>query len=201
MTTKRPSSLSLSEEIALSLNLGLPQDSVRCLIDLGTIPSDLICASPGLRDIQMVQIRRLGHKDIVTRPWDWENLLSSMQDGEELLWIALKRRDRVSLHLALKTNAPVIDDLSTVRNRKKRFAAVVGGFYRRAFPESKLDPLTAQEVDAVLSSISEMSTRDCVLVTGIPSPKQLETKTTVQGYRAGRTQERLTQASMTFSKH
>ena len=180
MTSKSPPSLNLSEEIALALSLGLPQDAVRCHVDLGELPKAEVCASPGLRDIQMVQIKRLGHKDIVTRPWDWENLLSSMQDGEELLWIASKRRNRFSLHLALKQNKPVIEDLSTVRDRGKRFSAVVGGFYRRAFPESKLDPLDPKEADAVLSAIRDFSVRDCMLVTGIPSPKHLEAKTIVQ---------------------
>lgn len=172
--------LDISEEIALGLCLGLPQDSVRCRVDLQELsePGILIC--PGLKDIQMAQITRLGHKDSIPRPWDWENLLSSLRDGEELLWIASKEHSQFSLTIALKQNKFVVEDVNTVRDRSKRFSALAGGFYRRAFPESKLERLEQKQIDSVLSSISDLSEEECILVTGVPSPKHLEAKTVVQ---------------------
>ncbi len=180
MTSKQDYSLSQSASIAVSLNLGLPQDLVRCQINLQELPEADRLMSPGLKDIQVARISRLGHKDTIPRPWDWENLLSSMQENEELLWIASKEHHRFSLYIALKSNRSTIEDLNTVRDRSKRFSALAGGFCRRAFPESKLERMCRKDIDHVLASIVDLSTQDCIVVTGIPSPKHLEAKTVVQ---------------------
>ena len=46
---------------------------------------------PGIGDVFLRRVERLGYKGAFPRPYDWENLLPQLQSDEELLWIIRKR--------------------------------------------------------------------------------------------------------------
>ncbi len=168
-------SIAVVDEITLELQLGIPMPPVRTEIDLaeGTQYRKL---SPGLNDIQLGRITRLGHKGELPLYWNWENILSSMTPGEELLWIAVMKGGEVELYLGLKSNTSTILNLDDVRNRRKRFEVALEGVCRRAFPESKATMLDDSSINAVLGDIETSSSGNCTMLSGFPSPKALDVK-------------------------
>jgi len=128
---------------------------------------------PGISDIEIAEVSRLGRREKFPRPHDWENLLPMLSSGDELLWIASKRSSRFRFHLGLKRNAFSLEDPLTVRNRRNEFRSILGHFTRRAFPESHCQELDRNAVDDLVRVIVPHEKR-VTLVSGVPSPKTLE---------------------------
>jgi len=176
------SSFSVEDMISLELQLGIPMPAVRTEIDL-VEESQYRKLSPGLNDIQLGRITRLGHKGKLPLYWNWENILSSMTPGEELLWIVVMDSGEAELYLGLKANTSTIQTLDDVRNRRKRFEVALEGVCRRAFPESKARMLDDFLIDSVLGKIETSSSGKCTMLSGFPSPKALDTKSVNQDRR------------------
>ncbi|NLF17554.1 MAG: ATP-binding protein, partial [Lentisphaerae bacterium] len=117
-------------------------------------------ANPGLGDILLAKVDRLGHRDKFPRPYDWENLIAQLEPGEELLWIVEKSvvpdstgsltDDALRLYLGVRfgLNEPRGKlDLDEVKHRRKRFEVLSNSFARRAFPESTLTLLAVGPSD------------------------------------------------------
>jgi len=140
---------------------------------------DCVPLNPGLADLQLAEISQLGHRDKFPRPYDWENLLPLLETGEELLWIVnmasnQPNTSRFSLYLGLKTSATRITNRRTVQDRRHRFRMICDAFARRAFPESSLVELSADETVDFVSQVDRSSGSDVSIITGVPSPKRIE---------------------------
>lgn len=129
---------------------------------------------PGLAELQLARVHRLGRRDKYPRPYDWENLLPLLRDGDELLWIVRKDRGAFSVHIGLKPNRVVAPMRDTVQHRKSDFAALLRHFERRCFPESRTERLRAGEADTACGEFAGLARDHFVLVSGTPSPKVLE---------------------------
>ena len=75
--------LDLHQLLAASISLGLPDQHIEGFSK--NCPD--ATARPGLADIQIASVSRLGQHDRFPRSHDWENLLPLLREGEELLWI------------------------------------------------------------------------------------------------------------------
>lgn len=146
---------------------------------------------PGIGDVFIRQISRLGYKGEYPRPYDWENLIPQLREGEELLWIVRKRggsqfealEDQTGcvgvyafeVYLGLKFT----DDAPTKKdewiNRGRRFASLTRHFAKSAFPESQL---CQSEEDphgvGLLREIDGLAHRR--IVAGMPSIKDVDLK-------------------------
>jgi len=140
---------------------------------LDTLPSTQ-CLNPGMSDIQIANVTRLGHRDKFARPHDWENLIPLLKDREELLWIVDKKDGCYSFSLGLKSNVPVLPDRTDAIERMRHFDVICDHFARRAFPESRLTRQSNSNVVHFLNSTKQSLRAGVTCVTGIPSPKRLE---------------------------
>jgi DNA helicase HerA-like ATPase len=141
---------------------------------------DCLAVNPGLADVQLAEISRLGHRDKFPRPHDWENLLPMLLPGEELLWIVRKKMEeeekgRFLVYLGLKSCRAELPDRKAVTRRLNRFNVMCNSFARRCFPESSLRLLSPRETETLLGEIDQGSCTGTTLVTGIPSPKKIPT--------------------------
>ena len=139
-----------------------------------------LAINPGLADIQLTEVSRLGHRDKFPRPHDWENLLPMLLPGDELLWIVQKKtgseeNGQFFLYLGLKSCHAELPERQSVRRRRSRFAVMCDSFARRCFPESTLKRLNPEEATSLLDEIGQGSCTGTTLVTGIPSPKKIAT--------------------------
>jgi hypothetical protein len=135
---------------------------------------DTTAINPGVADIQLAAVARLGHRDQFARPYDWENLIPLLKQREELLWIVAKREGGYRLFLGLKANDDVLSERQTVLQRRKHFEVICDCFARRAFPESRLTLLPDDEASGFLNDVAEGMAADMTCITGVPSPKRLE---------------------------
>ena len=87
--------------LELTMALGLPPHEVLGVVD--ELPGTRLL-SPGLADVQLGEVQRLGLRDRYPRCYDWENLLPALAEGSELLWIVRKERGQFRLYLGLKQN-------------------------------------------------------------------------------------------------
>ena len=74
----------LDRNVGIELTLGLGPEDALLRLAPGSQPADL---QPWLLDAVAVKIACLGHHDEVPRPWDWENVLTLLEPGEELLYV------------------------------------------------------------------------------------------------------------------
>lgn len=144
---------------------------------------------PGIGDIFLRHVTRLGYKGEFPRPYDWENLLPQLRMDEELLWIVRKTGSKFQkgveessgligiyafdVYLGLKYVGG--DQLSREEweNRGKRFAAFTRNFARSAFPETTLKKdMGENDIANFLSEIDAMIERR--IVVGMPSIKDAE---------------------------
>ncbi|MEI6057315.1 MAG: hypothetical protein WCR55_14825, partial [Lentisphaerota bacterium] len=123
----------------------------------------------GLNDVLLAEITQLGHRDRFPRPYDWENLLPTLKEGEELLWIAQKTGKSYKLYLGLKFNQEQLESIGTINQRKERFKILCSNFSRRAFPESLLYKELADSSAMRLEKIINKEKVFCI--TGMPSYK------------------------------
>jgi len=147
MTNRRAKSkwtvdLDESSAVELELILGLGSEDAELLLSPETRSLDL---HPWLLDCVAVRVNCLGHQDEFPRAWDWENLLTLLDPGEELLYVLDHVRAdgnqtgrAFTLWLAVRfpqRQALSADDLD---RRRKRARMIVSQFQRQAFPGSEV---------------------------------------------------------------
>ncbi len=129
---------------------------------------------PGCADLQLAQVRRLGHRGRFPQPHDWENLLPMLEAGEELLWIVTKHEGAFACYLGYKVNRDGVGDRGEAERRRDRFRNLLSQFAWRSFPESQVEELTAEEVCAVAGQAWNLAGNHVTVVSGLPSAKNLE---------------------------
>lgn len=148
---------------------------------------------PGIGDVFIRRVTRLGYKGAYPRPYDWENLVPQLREGEELLWIVRKRGGRnwkdienasgangqyeFEVYLGLKFTGDPPRTREDWENRGHRFAALTRHFSRGAFPETRLEQ-TENEIETAsfFREISDL--KHARIVTGMPSFKEADLKET-----------------------
>jgi hypothetical protein len=166
-----------TRDVGIELTLGLgPEDAVLHLAP-GSQRADL---QPWLLDAVAVKITCLGHHDEVPRPWDWENVLTLLEPGEELLYVldhhaadSASRPGSFDLWLALRFPAREVLDRADLELREKRSLVVISQIHRQAFPGSEVSWMEPDELLGLLSTSTGLEER-CVAVTGMPSPRSLD---------------------------
>ena len=133
---------------------------------IGELPEDV---SPALFDVYLAEVQLLGHRDDYPRPYDWENLIPTLEGGEELLWIVSKQKNSYHFYVGLKFNQNVIASRKAILKRNQRFQFLRDNFIRRAFPESQVVNQTPTQVGNCLKQFCEKSKMYCVA--GMPSYK------------------------------
>jgi len=129
---------------------------------------------PGICDLQLAKVSRLGRRERFPRPHDWENLLPMLAAGDELLWIARKYSSRFDFYFGLKRNSFCIEDPGAVVHRKSEFRSILSHFKRRAFPESIAETLDSREIRQTTEGILSQSNGMVTVISGVPSPKAVE---------------------------
>ena len=162
-------------ELELALGLG-PEDAVLRL-EHGSQRQDL---QPWLLDVVAVKITCLGHHDEVPRPWDWENVLTSLEPGEELLYVldhhaadSSSRSGTFDLWLAIRFPPRSDIDAKNLDLREKRARVVISQIHRQAFPGSDVAWMEPGELLEQLAGTTGPEER-CIVVTGMPSPRSLD---------------------------
>lgn len=130
---------------------------------------------PGCADLQAASIQRIGYRGEFPRPVEWENLLSMLEPGQELLWIVTKRPQvGFAFHLALKSNPRDGGQPSRTCGLRSLFRSVLGQFTKRSFPESLAEECSESEIASLLEGIGRHSNGEVVVTSGYPSPSVLE---------------------------
>ena len=152
--------------------------------ELGMVGSESVFESPsaeldlllpGCADLQVAAIQRIGYRGEFPRPIEWENLLSMLEPGQELLWIVTKRPQiGFSFHLALKSNPQDGGQPSRTGELRSLFRSVLGQFTKRSFPESLAEECPENEIADLLEGIGRHANNEVVVTSGYPSPSVLE---------------------------
>lgn len=129
---------------------------------------------PGCGDLQVATITRIGHRGEFPMAREWENLLSMLLPGQELLWIVRKNKGKVSCHLALKDLRAPRNQPNAVKEVRHEFRALIDHFTRRAFPESLAGELSEESTIRLLDQIMSEANREVVVTSGQPSPSEIE---------------------------
>lgn len=130
---------------------------------------------PGCADLQLASIQRIGYRGEFPRPVEWENLLSMLEPGQELLWIVTKRPQiGFSFYLALKSNPQPGGQPSRTAELRSLFRSILGQFTKRSFPESLAEECPEREIAALIEGIGRQANGEVVVTSGYPSPSVLE---------------------------
>jgi len=146
---------------------------------------------PGIGDVFIRRVGRLGYKGEYPRPYDWENLVPQLREGEELLWIIRKHGGDSSKEIEKQTGKEIqysfevylgikfTGDAPLTReaweDRGRRFMALSKHFAKSAFPESQLECTgTASDTAEFLKDISDME--HVRYIAGMPSIKDVDLK-------------------------
>jgi hypothetical protein len=129
---------------------------------------------PGCGDLQVATLSRIGHRGDFPMPKDWENVLSMLAPGQELLWIVNKNQGQISCHLALKDLQGPRVNPGGVKEVRHEFRSILDNFTRRAFPESMADELPGEEINSLFSKIISSANLEVVVTSGLPSPSDIE---------------------------
>lgn len=163
--------------VELELILGLGSDDAELVLSPETRSLDL---HPWLLDCVAVQVNCLGHQDEFPRAWDWENVLTLLEPGEELLYVldhvcgdGVQTGRAFTLWLAVRF--PQRQELSAgdLDRRRKRARMIVSQFQRQAFPGSDVRWVDPGDLQRLLG-FSTGGEQRCVCVSGLPSPRDLE---------------------------
>lgn len=160
-----------SESLALRAALGMAPEDVRGKVSSRPSARPVV---PGLNDVQLAEVTRVGQSGEFIQPHDWENLLPALSPGQELLWVIRKDGDRFRFYLGLKENDDLLKSPEIARQRQQDFQAIVNHFGRRAFPESRLNALNNEQTVGVLDELHQCGGSDVTVVTGVPSPKLVD---------------------------
>ena len=163
-------------DVELEVTLGLgPEDAVLRL-EQGSRRQDL---QPWLLDAVAAKIVCLGHHDEVPRPWDWENVLTSLEPGEELLYVldhhaadSGSRAGTFDLWLAIRFPPCAELDEKALDLREKRARVLISQVHRQAFPGSEVEWIEPHALLGRLGTSTGPEER-CIVVTGMPSPRSL----------------------------
>lgn len=180
---------------ALRLELGLGADGLALDLNAGALPLD---QNPWLGDTCALRVELLGHQDHLPRAWDWDNLLSLLEPGEELLWIvdylraaAREGRESVEVHLALRRPGGQLRTPGEAGERRRRFRALANQFARQAFPESRVTILPAERTWRLVQRHAVDPGARTLCVAGMPSPRtygdeatQVERDTTTRSWQS-----------------
>ncbi len=181
-----------SVELELLLGLG-PEDAALVV----TSEARSLDLHPWLLDCVAVQVSCLGHQDEVPRAWDWENVLTLLEPGEELLYVLDHVRGDgyqtgrpFTLWVAVRF--PQRRELSPgdLDRRRKRARMIVSQFQRQAFPGSEVRWIDPSELQNLLG-FSAGSQQRCVCVSGLPSPRDIEDSSRVERGAATRNYQSL----------
>jgi hypothetical protein len=163
--------------VELELILGLGSEDAELVLDPEARSLDL---HPWLLDCVAVQVNCLGHQDEFPRAWDWENVLTLLEPGEELLYVLDHVRGDGNqtgraFTLWLAVRFPQRQSLSAgdLDRRRKRARMIVSQFQRQAFPGSDVHWVDPSELQTLLG-FSTGGEQRCVCVSGLPSPRDLE---------------------------
>ena len=168
--------LNAAELAELQLLLCLGTEGLELDLQAGSFPLD---ASPWTADVMVAQVSVLGHHDKVPRSYDWENLVAMLEPKEELLLFVdyngtgPEEERRVQLHLAMRFAEGLPLSPSLIRDRRRRFEAVLSSFRRQVFPESVIEALTPTATAALFNRNLSANPTACKCIVGSPSPKNL----------------------------
>lgn len=169
-SAEHPKELQILAEVA-AFELGMVGSE--SLFESPSAELDLLL--PGCADLQAASIQRIGYRGEFPRPVEWENLLSMLEPGQELLWIVTKRPQvGFAFHLALKSNPQDGGQPSRTGELRSLFRSVLGQFTKRSFPESLAEECPESEIAALLEGIGRHANGEVVVTSGYPSPSVLE---------------------------
>ena len=178
----------------------IEDESVKNLVDAFNVFADTynvlpyesssVCI-PGIGDVFLRQVARLGYKGEYPRPYDWENLVPQLREGEELLWIVRKRGGQdyeaigneigdvvqfaFEVYIGLKFTEDAPKTKEDWENRQRRFSVLTKHFAKSAFPETLLTNACDNKGTArFLEDIVQM--RHVRIVAGMPSKKDADLK-------------------------
>jgi hypothetical protein len=176
-TKSAPTTLEAAPSVELELLLGLGPEDASLVVEPQARSLDL---HPWLLDCVAVQISCLGHQEDMPRAWDWENVLTLLEPGEELLYVLDHVRGDGNqtgrpFTLWLAVRFPRSHGLSAgdLDRRRKRARMLVSQFQRQAFPGTDLTWVDPGELQNLLG-FSAGSQQRCVCVSGLPSPRDIE---------------------------
>jgi hypothetical protein len=160
-------------EILLGLGSGNAElmlaDGARCL--------DI---NPWLLDCVAVKVHCLGHQDELPRSWDWENVLTLLEPGEELLYVldhvgsdGDQTGQSFTLWLAIRFPRMAGVGAGSLERRRQRARVLVSQFQRQAFPGSEISWVDPGDVHALMDFVPGGRPR-CVCVSGMPSPRGMQ---------------------------
>jgi hypothetical protein len=155
---------------AASFDLGIANEGA--IMELADSEARFII--PGCADLQMAEVHRFGHRGEFPKTGDWENLLSMLRPGQEILWIAVKTPNKLSFYLALKDNNGPWDDPGEVQELRAVFHSMLGQFTKRSFPESLATERNETDMIKLVSEILDHTHQEVVVTSGQPSPSALE---------------------------
>lgn len=173
----RAAELDESRRVELELLLGLGPEGAELVLDPEGRRRDL---HPWLLDCVAVQVSCLGHQDEIPRSWDWENVLTLLEPGEELVYVLDHVRGdgnqtgrAFTLWLAVRFPPRQALSANELDRRRKRSRMLVSQFQRQAFPGSDVRWVDPAELEPLLN-FSTGGEHRCVGVSGLPSPRDLE---------------------------
>lgn len=175
ITMQDEASQQLQRNVGLELTLGLASEDAELRLAPGSRCQDV---QPWFLDVVAAKIECLGHHDEIPHPWDWENVLTSLEPGEELLYVIDHSADSVgrrgSFEVWVGIRFPCCDEVNAkvLSARVKRARALISQIRRRAFPGSELTWMEPRELFGKLTATRGIDER-CVAVTGMPSPRSL----------------------------
>lgn len=176
-TKRSPAVPEAAPTVELELLMGLGPEDASLFVEPAARSLDL---HPWLLDCVAVQISCLGHQDEIPRAWDWENVLTLLEPGEELLYVLDHVRGDGNqtgrpFTLWLAVRFPRTPELSSgnLDRRRKRARMLVSQFQRQAFPGTELTWVDPGELQNLLGFFAGSQQR-CVCVSGLPSPRDIE---------------------------
>ena len=135
--------------------------------------------NPWLLDCVAIQVTCLGYHEELPRPWNWENLLTLLEAGEELLYVldyvgseGAQTGQPFTLWLAVRFPRVREVDVTLLEKRRQRARALVSQFQRQAFPGSDVSWVDPSQVHQLLGFAVGVQAR-CVCLSGVPSRRAM----------------------------
>lgn len=184
MTDGREGSGSRDQAPSVEADRGV---EIEILLGLGSSNAELVLAqgarcldiNPWLLDCVAVKVHCLGHQEELPRSWDWENVLTLLEPGEELLYVldhvgsdGDQTGQSFTLWLAIRFRRMAGVGEGALERRRQRARVLLSQFQRQAFPGSEISWVDPSQVHALLDFVPGGRPR-CVCVSGMPSPRAM----------------------------
>lgn len=163
--------------VELEILLGLGSSNAELVLVDGARCLDI---NPWLLDCVAVKVHCLGHQDELPRSWDWENVLTLLEPGEELLYVldhvgsdGDQTGQPFTLWLAIRFPRMAGVGAGTMDRRRQRARVLLSQFQRQAFPGSEISWVDPSQVHALMDFVPGGRPR-CVCVSGMPSPRAMQ---------------------------